>query len=75
MTAFFADDIMNGKEKEIRRQREPECARNLPCIGLWMEKPGFRDESHEFIRLHDKKSAEGEAADGFFSAENGANKP
>lgn len=48
--------------------------RNLPCIGLWMEKSGFRDESHEFIRLHDKKSAEGEAADGFFAV-NGANKP
>jgi hypothetical protein len=31
-----------------------------------MEKSGFRDESPEFIRLHDKKSAEGEAADGFF---------
>lgn len=40
--------------------------RNLPCIGLWMEKSGFRDESPEFIRLHGKKSAEGEAADGFF---------
>ncbi len=43
--------------------------RNLPCIGLWMEKSGFRDESHEFIRLHDMKSAEGTAADVFFCGE------
>lgn len=66
MTAFFADDIMNGKEKEIRGQREPECAGICLELGYEWKKSGFRDESHEFIRLHDMKSAEDEAADGFF---------
>ena len=57
---------MNGKEKEIRRQREHECVKICLELGYEWKKSGFRDESHEFIRLHDRKSAEGAAADGFF---------
>ena len=57
---------MNGKEKEICGQREPECAGICLASGYGWKKSGFRDESPEFIRLHDMKSAEGEAADGFF---------
>ena len=60
---------MNGKEKEIRGQREPECAGICLASGYGWKKSGFRDESREFIRLHDKSQQKARWQTAFFCGE------
>lgn len=66
---------MNGKEKEIRRQREPECAGICLASGYgWKNRDFGMNRTSSFVcMIRSQQKARRQTA--FFSAENGANKP